>query len=190
MAIPAQVATDHSPWSTLDAQAKRVRLLEAAEKVFAQDGLDAPVPAIAAAAGAGVGSVYRAFDSKEEIVAALAVKRLTWFTHEARAATAAPDPGAALEALLRAVVARSAADDLLSSALQAAIERPDLAPARAAALEACELLLARAAEQGSFRDDLTSDDIRLVLAGVRAAEATGRGTGVRLLELTLAGLRA
>ena len=65
-----------------------------------------------------------------------------------------------------------------------------LAPARAAALEACELLLSRAAEQGSFRADLTSDDIRLVLAGVRAAEATGRGTGVRLLELTLAGLRA
>src|SRR4051812_26840676 len=190
MGIPAQVPTDHSPWSTLDAQAKRVRLLEAAEKVFAQDGLDAPVPAIAAAAGAGVGSVYRAFDSKEEIVAALAVKRLTWFTHEARAATAAPDPGAALEALLRAVVARSAADDLLSSALQAAIERPDLAPARAAALEACELLLARVAEQGSFRADLTPDDIRLVLAGVRAAEATERGRGVRLLELTLAGLRA
>src|SRR3954451_24119361 len=190
MAIPAQVRTDRSPWSVLDADAKRTRLLEAAEAVFAQDGLDAPVPAIAAAAGAGVGSVYRAFDSKDEIVAALAVKRLTWFAREARAATAAPDPGAALEALLRAIVARSAADHVLSSALQAAIERPDLAPARAAALEACELLLARAAEQGSFRADLTSDDIRLVLAGVRAAEATGRGTGVRLLELTLAGLRA
>jgi hypothetical protein len=45
------------------------------------------------------------------------------------------------------------------------------------------------AEQGSFRADLTPDDIRLVLAGVRAADASERGTGSRLLELTLSGLR-
>jgi hypothetical protein len=78
---------------------------------------------------------------------------------------------------------------VLASALQSAIERPDLAQARAAALEACELLLRRVAEQGSFRADLTPDDIRLVLAGVRAADASERGTGSRLLELTLSGLR-
>jgi len=193
MAIPAQADRDRlgdrAPWSTLDADTKRRRLLAAAESVFARDGLDAPVPAIAAAAGAGVGSVYRVFASKDDIVAALAVERLGWFTGRAHAAAADPDPGAALEALLRAIVARNSADNVLASALQSAIERPDLAQARAAALEACELLLRRVAAQGSFRTDLSPDDIRLVLAGVRAADASERGTGSRLLELTLSGLR-
>jgi AcrR family transcriptional regulator len=187
MAIPA--THERVPWSTLDAAAKRRRLLAAAETVFARDGLDAPVPAIAAEAGAGVGSVYRAFASKDDIVAALAVERLVWFTDRARTAAAAADPGAALARLLRAIVARGAGDHVLGAALESAIERPDVAPARAAALAACELLLERVAAQGSFRDDLAPDDIRLVLAGVRAAETEERGTGARLLELTLSGLR-
>ena len=189
MAIPAETDRERVPWSTLDVVAKRARLLAAAETVFARDGLDAPVPAIAAEAGVGVGSVYRAFASKDDIVAALAVDRLVWFETEARAAAAGADPGAGFEALLRAIVARSVADRVLSSALSSAMDRPDLAPARAAAREACELLLARVTEQGTFRSDLSTDDVGVVLAGVRAAEANARGTGGRLLELTLGGLR-
>ena len=49
----------------------------AAERVFAEHGLDAPMPAVARAAGAGVGSLYRQFASKDELVAALAERRLT-----------------------------------------------------------------------------------------------------------------
>jgi AcrR family transcriptional regulator len=187
MAVPA--SAERPPWSTLDPAAKRRRVLAAAEAVFARDGLDAPVPAIAAEAGAGVGSVYRAFASKDDIIAALAVERLTWFTARAQAAAADADPGAALEDLLRAIVARSVGDHVLSSALESAIERPDVVPARAAAHAANELLLDRVRAQGSFRADLDADDIRLVLAGVRAVEAADRGTGQRLLDLTLGGLR-
>src|SRR4051794_2324451 len=189
MVISAEADAERVPWAALEADAKRGRLLAAAEAVFARDGLDAPVPAIAAEAGVGVGCVYRAFASKEDIVAALAVERLTWFTREARSAAAAADPGAGFEALLRAIVARSIADRVLSTALQAAIQRPDLAPARAAAREAGELLLARVGEQGTFRDDLGVEDVSLLLAGVRAAEASHEGAGGRLLELTLGGLR-
>src|SRR3954452_19076606 len=117
MAIPADVDPARAAWSTLDAAAKRRRLVAAAETVFARDGLDAPVPAIAAAAGAGVGSVYRAFASKDDLIAALAVERLQWFTREADAALSAPDAGAALESLLCAVVERDSRDRVLSSAL-------------------------------------------------------------------------
>ena len=63
-------------WSELDAEDKRATLLRAAGEVFARDGLDAPMPAIAAAAGAGVGSVYRQFPSKRDLLAALVVERL------------------------------------------------------------------------------------------------------------------
>jgi AcrR family transcriptional regulator len=190
MVIPVNAASTRAPWSSLDPEAKRRRLVEAAETVFARDGLDAPVPAIATEAGAGVGSVYRAFASKDDLIAALALERLSWFTHEAEAALDEPDAGKALESLLRAVVARDARDRVLSSALETAFERPDVAPSRAAAVLACQRLLDRAAGQGSFRADLTPDDIRLLLVGIRAAGRVSPGSGERLLELALSGLRA
>src|SRR3954454_7291750 len=115
MAVPAQVpATSggpaEAPWITLDADGKRLRLLEAAEAVFARDGLEAPVPSIAAAAGAGVGSVYRAFASKDEIVCALAVERLHWVRERAREARDEADPWSGLEGLLRVIADRQMAD--------------------------------------------------------------------------------
>src|SRR5512132_4039849 len=110
MAIPAQPEIVREPWAGLDSEGKRRRLLAAAETVFARDGLEAPVPSIAAAARAGVGSVYRAFASKDDIVGALAVERLEWFREQAEAALVEPDAGAALEALLRTSAARQSAD--------------------------------------------------------------------------------
>jgi hypothetical protein len=65
-----------------------------------------------------------------------------------------------------------------------------VAPVRAEAVEACERLLASAAEAESIRGDVTPDDIRLLLIGTRAAERVSPGAAERLLELTLDGLRA
>jgi AcrR family transcriptional regulator len=188
MPIPAEAK--RAPWTALDADGKRRRLVEAAETVFARDGLDAPVPAIAAEAGAGVGSVYRAFASKDDLISALAVERLQWFTREAESALAGADAADALESLLRAVVERDSRDRVLSSALETAFERPEVVPVRAEAVEACERLLARAADAGRIRADVTPDDIRLLLIGTRAAERVSPGAAERLLELTLDGLRA
>ena len=64
-------------WADLDQEDKRARLLQAAGEVFARDGLDAPIPAVAAAAGAGIGSVYRQFPSKRDLLAALVSERLS-----------------------------------------------------------------------------------------------------------------
>src|ERR1700753_3025566 len=63
-------------WTRLDHDGKIERLLVAAAEVFARDGLDAPMSAVAEAAGAGVASVYRLFESKRELLAALVVRRL------------------------------------------------------------------------------------------------------------------
>jgi AcrR family transcriptional regulator len=189
MVVPAQ-APD-VPWVTLDADAKRNRLLEAAELVFARNGLDAPVPAIAAAAGVGVGSVYRAFASKEEIVAALAVERLHWIHERASEALADPDPWRGLERLLRIVAERQRADGVLAEALAAALRRPEVAEPLAAATGAVDAVLARARGKGVLRTGISTDELRALFAALRAADATEpSGAGDKLLELVLAGLRA
>jgi AcrR family transcriptional regulator len=192
MAVPAQASASsaNSPWITLDADGKRLRLLEAAEVVFARHGLDAPVPAIAAAAGAGVGSVYRAFASKDEIVCALAVERLHWVLERARAALDEPDPWTGLEALLRVIADRQMADGVLNEALAAAYARPDLAEPLAAATAAVDRVLDRVRADGALRIEVTTEELRALFAGLRAADAAEPGSGGKLLELVLAGLRA
>jgi AcrR family transcriptional regulator len=191
MAVPAQASPSPSdaPWATLDADGKRIRLLEAAETVFARDGLDAPVPAIAAAAGAGVGSVYRTFASKDEIVCALARERLRWVQERAREALRDPDPWTGLEHLLRVIADRQMADGVLNEGFAAAFRRPELAEPLAVATAAVDEVVQRARADGALRIDVSTEELRALFAGLRAADATEPGSGAKLLELVLAGLR-
>jgi AcrR family transcriptional regulator len=192
MVVPAQAPASSAspPWITLDAGGKRLRLLEAAEAVFARDGLEAPVPAIAAAAGAGVGSVYRAFASKDEIVCALALERLRWVQERSREALENSDPWTGLEHLLREIADRQQGDGVLGEAFAAAFQRPDLAEPLAAATDAVDEVVARVRAAGALRTDITTDELRGLFTGLRAADAAQPGSGAKLLELVLAGLRA
>src|ERR1700681_4578774 len=101
-------------WTSLHPEAKLERLLAAAGEVFAREGLDAPMPAVAAAAGAGIGSVYRQFSSKHDLLAALVVERLKDTEDGADAALASIDgPWVALTGLLWTLAERQAGDDVL-----------------------------------------------------------------------------
>ena len=103
----ALVDPDLESWSVLDREAKRERLLRAAGEVFATQGLDAPMPSVAAAAGAGVGSVYRLFLSKRDLLAALVVQRLDQINAAATVACAADgDHWSALVEMLWTIVER------------------------------------------------------------------------------------
>ena len=55
----------------VDAFRNEQKLLEAAASVFVTSGVDAPVRAVAAAAGVGVGTIYRHFPTRAELVVAV-----------------------------------------------------------------------------------------------------------------------
>jgi AcrR family transcriptional regulator len=171
---------------------RRARLIAAATTVFSRDGLGAPVPAIAAAAGVGVGTVYREFASKEELLAALVVARLD--AHEAlvREALARDDAGAALRDLLWATAERQSADDVLGAALAAASEDLAVQAAVERATAAMRELLGRAQDAGAVRADVDVSDLKLVFAAVRGVltdSPPGSRAWERVLELLLDGLR-
>ena len=55
-------------------------ILEAAENVFAVEGIEVPVDLIAEKAGVGVGTLYRHFPTKEKLCEAVLLDRLSALT--------------------------------------------------------------------------------------------------------------
>jgi AcrR family transcriptional regulator len=181
MTIPPSVTPC---WSDLGTDAKRSRLLSAAGEVFAQQGIDAPMPAIAAAAGAGIGSVYRQFPSKHELLAALVIERLEAVVGEADAALGdAGGPWSALTELLWTLAERQAVDDVLAEGMATVSADRSVQEALAETMVALDRLLAAARTEGRLRPDATALDLRLLLAATRAARALEPGAWRRMLEL-------
>ena len=75
-----------------DAERNRQLILRAAQELFADRGLDVSLDEIAAHAGLGVGTVYRRFPTKEDLVEALFEDRLRELLAIAQRALAHPDP--------------------------------------------------------------------------------------------------
>src|SRR5450755_1301165 len=124
MNIPAPGAEAAAPatgaWSALAPGDKRERLLSAAFDVFARDGLDAPMSEVADAAGAGVASLYRCFASKHDLLAALVTRRMDQIVEAAQESSAGGgDHWSALTEMLRTLVERQSADDVLGAARMA-----------------------------------------------------------------------
>ncbi len=149
------------------------------------------MPAIATAAGAGIGSVYRQFPSKHDLLAELVVERLADVRDQVDAALAGTDgPWAALTGLLWSLAERRAADDVLGEALATVSGDPQVEHARSATTAALGRLLAAAQAEGRVRVDATTLDLRLVLTAAGAASALEPDAWRRMLELGIDALTA
>ena len=132
-----------------DAVRNRARVVAAAVEVFAERGLDAGVPEVAARAGVGRATVYRSFPTKEHLVAAVVVERLRAFEARVHAALAAPEAWPALVAVLGDGAAALAGDRALAGGMTRAIRLPELEAARASMwARARRAARARPGEQG------------------------------------------
>src|SRR5947207_2451662 len=67
-----------------DARRNREAVLAAAKKLFADQGLDAQMPDVAKAAKVGVGTVYRHYPTKDDLIAALVAERFERLAQKAR----------------------------------------------------------------------------------------------------------
>jgi AcrR family transcriptional regulator len=185
MAIPKP-----AQWSSLTSTEKQARTLTVAGELFARDGIDAPMPALAAAIGVGVGSIYRQVGKKDEIIAALVIERSAVLRTRFLAAGEAEDPWAALT-----VATHETVDDCIGDALsqtawdEAAFASEAVRDARAEATEALAQLVERAREAGALRDDATHEDLRLVFCALRELGGIGPEAAHRLAELVLRGMR-
>jgi AcrR family transcriptional regulator len=89
------------PTMRADARRNLDAVVEAARTVFAEQGVDAPVRAIAAEAGVGVGTLYRHFPQRADLVVAVFTQAVDACAAEAPRYAAELAPGEALAAWLR-----------------------------------------------------------------------------------------
>jgi AcrR family transcriptional regulator len=176
-----------------DALRNRGRILEAAEVVFAAEGIDAPVDAIAEKAGVGVGTLYRHFPTKEKLCEAILLDRLRALTEDARAQADAEDPTAAFFGFLAHFVELGASKrDLIVAVMGAGVDFEEAAaPVKEELREAVGVLLRRAQDVGAVRADVTAAAIvSLVGATCHAAGHKGDAPALDLLGIVCDGLRA
>ena len=141
-----------------DDQRNRARLLEAAEAVFAAEGISVPVDLIAEKAGVGVGTLYRHFPTKEKLFEAILIGRIEEIVDDARARVDSDDPGAAFFAFLTHLVEESTLKrDLIQALLGAGVEiELAVAGSKANLEEAVGRLLEVAQQAGAVRSDVSS----------------------------------
>src|SRR5438477_6854756 len=100
-----------------DARRNRERVLEAARRCMAREGLDAQIEEIARTAGVGIGTVYRHFPTKEHLVEALALARFERLAELAREALESDEPWAGFEQFIRTAAMIQSEDRSLSEVL-------------------------------------------------------------------------
>jgi AcrR family transcriptional regulator len=140
-----------------DAQRNIDALLEAAKTVFATSGVDAPAKQIADLAGVGVGTLYRHFPQRSDLVKAVFQREVDACAEAAPALIAAHAPGEALARWLRRYTEFVATKRGLAKALHSGDPAFDALPGYfMQRLEpALGSLLEAAAASGEIRADIT-----------------------------------
>jgi AcrR family transcriptional regulator len=177
-----------------DARRNREAIVAAAKKLFADEGLDAQMPDVAKAAKVGVGTVYRHFPTKEDLIAALAAERFERLAEKAREGIETEDPWEGLCDFIR-FAAQIQADD--RGLCQVMGSRPEVMAASAEAVgleKLCDQLVKRAQRSGGLRKDLEWEDIPMIACGlgrITGAEmGPAKGRWPRMVEIVINGLRA
>ena len=175
-----------------DAQRNIDALLEAALAVFATSGVEAPVREIAAKAGVGVGTLYRHFPQRSDLVAAV-------FRHEIDAcADAAPvlaaghAPGEALALWMQRYADFIATKRGLAAALHSGNPAFETLPAYfdTRLRPALGALLDAAASAGEVRSDIEPDDLLSAVASLCMSAHNDRiDYARRMVALLVDGLR-
>jgi AcrR family transcriptional regulator len=174
-----------------DARRNYERLVDAARKVFADQGGSASMEAIAKQAGVGVGTLYRHFPKRIDVVEAVYREDVDSLIASAERGLAELSPWDALEAWLRAYVEYARVKKTFLNELQEAFEKnPDLKVAsRERIWDASERVLSRAQDAGVARRDIDSTDLMQLVFPMCSTGNLTPAQGERLLTLVLDGLR-
>jgi AcrR family transcriptional regulator len=177
-----------------DARRNRDKILAAAVRVFAEEGLDAHLERVAKEAGVGSATLYRNFPTREALIEAVYRNEVAQLCDAVPDLLATKPPYEALRAWTRLFLDYVTAKLGLVDALRAIAasgsnpyghSRDMIQAAITALMDAC-------AAAGTIRTDISPSDMGAALAGIAltSAKPEQREQAERLLDLTLDGLRS
>lgn len=175
-----------------DAQRNLDTLLQTAMAVFATSGVDAPVREIAEKAGVGIGTVYRHFPQRSDLVAAVFRREIDACADAALALSAGHEPFEALAGWMQRYAAFIAAKRGLAKALHSGDPAFDSLPGYfdLRLRPALHKLLEAATAAGEVRADVDADELLGAVASLcMSAHNAGSGRAERMVALLTDGLR-
>jgi AcrR family transcriptional regulator len=174
-----------------DARRNYERLVVAARDVFAQSGVEASMEAIAKQAGVGIGTLYRHFPTRIDIVEAVYVTDVDQLVETAERLVAASDPWSAVVGWLEAFVRYAQTKRTLLSELHEAFEKnPQLKSVSRGRIEgALRMVLDPARRAGVVRTDIDESDLMQLLSSICMSPTVTAPQSERLLVMIQDGLR-
>ena len=178
-----------------DAERNRRRILDAARVVFADRGLSGSHDDIAREAGVGVGTVYRRFPDKEQLIDALFEARIQEIADVARAAVDHPDPWEALVGFLMRTQELQSQDRGLKELVLGGSRGAERAvAARSLIAPLAGQILQRAKDAGAVRSDFELTDLPMIQLAIGTIAESSRDIAPdiwrRTMTLVIDGLRA
>ena len=176
-----------------DARRNVQTLLRTAMTVFTTSGVNAPMREIAERAGVGVGTIYRHFPKRADLIVAVFRHEVDACADAAPALAAEHQPGEALTRWVDRYIDLIGAKCGLAAALHSGDPAYDVLPAyfEERLGPALDGLLKAAAAAGSIRSDVSARDLLWAIASLCAPTRTGNPTlARRMIGLVLDGLRA
>ncbi|WP_413797403.1 TetR/AcrR family transcriptional regulator [Streptomyces iranensis] len=177
-----------------DAQRNREKILSAAVRVFAEEGLDAHLERIAKEAGVGTGTLYRNFPTRELLIEAAYRNELARLCDAAPELLAALPPREALRVWLARFMDYANAKLGMADALRGVVASGvnPYAQSHEMIQDALSRLMDAAVAAGVIRSDISATDMFAALTGIALASGKPeqREQADRLLDLTLDGLSA
>ena len=152
-----------APALRADAQRNRARILAAAEEVFTERGASASTEKVARRAGVAIGTVFRHFPTKNDLLAAIMKDLLQRLTAEVAALAAGDDPATALFTFFTRMVEQSAAKKTVTELLAGAGIEVSIAGPVETLRHGIDGLLERAQQAGAVRGDARIDEVMALL---------------------------
>jgi AcrR family transcriptional regulator len=178
-----------------DAELNRRKILDAAGELFAERGLGATLNDVAHHAGVGVGTVYRRFPDKAQLIDELFEERLAEIHALIAEAIEDPDPWHGLTSFLEGALEIQARDRAVKELLfntPGGVER--VAKMREKMFPLATVLVARAQESGQLRPDAAAQDVPMLQLMIGTIIDLSRDFEPdlwrRFLSIVLQGLRA
>ena len=175
-----------------DARLNQDRLLDAAAAAFATEGADASLKAIARDAGVGIGTLYRRFPTRDDLIEATYRSETVRLCDSAATLLAGHPPVVALRSWMDGFTAYMVTKRGMADALPAILAARDglRMQSRDLLRGAIESLLRAGVDDGTVRADVPADDVMMALGGITliAAHEDELDLASRLLDLLIDGL--